>query len=207
MISIDSIKDIEQLIHTSESGYFNIDPDLLVDPNIFKLVKKDNGFSFHYIFKKDHAIFISVEDKIIRKINFTKQNEKGFYTSFRENDLPTILIFDQYLNKNNFIWKNGNNLKRTNEFKPTSIKFNKDFNVFSYSKSEKSKIYPSYINFSNNLNKIIGCIIRFYDKELNITNVCNEFPDILNIKEDDCYDLSKNIFTKEILKLKEIVKY
>lgn len=207
MLIIKNIKDLDKLINTNESAYFEINTDSLVNPKIFDLFDTTKKLSFKYLFKEKHAMIIEVENKVIRKINFTRKSEDGLYKSFRENDLPTILYFDKYLKKTEFTWKNGNELIRSNQFKPISIIFKKEYDIFSYVKPKNSEIYPSYINFSKINNKISGCVFRFYDKEFNITNIEKEFPNIFNATEEDCYDLSKNILTKEILTLKEIIKY
>lgn len=207
MIIINNIKDIKKLVNINESALFNIHPNLLIYPFVLNSIKNNENFQFHYFFEHNKAMFIEVEEKVIIKIVFFKCNNKMEYKEFRDNDLPTILKFDKDLNKTYFIWKSENELKRANQLKPITISFNKDYNIFSYIRPEKSNIYPSYIIYNKIEDKIDDIIIRFYNKDLNIKNVQEEFPDIINATEEDCYDLSKKILTNDILKLKKIINY
>lgn len=210
MIFIENVSDLFLLVDNDESSHFLVDPNNLInDIFLCEHIKSDKQI-YKFFYKNDlqekKFIELTIDNNLIIEKNFYLI-ENGKNICYRSNDRPTNLIYNCNGTLSNESWRKGLIYFRINHLAPTSISYKENVIIFIYSNYDKKKISISNIIYHKKTKKIISFSIKIFNKKIYLSDLKKEFPHIVEITKEDCYDLSKRILTKEILDLKELEYY
>lgn len=193
------IKDKETLI----KALFSVDEQgIFEDINYFldnKIIISCSKNYYEYVINKTESIRFFIKKNLIICISFLKYNSNQL-VGYRDNDLPALITFgktDEVLAKQ---WFFNGEPYRDSIFKPISIeKTGEQDYIFNYNIDKKSIISVSYVLVKNNT--IINGKFFINNQTVELSKLIELFPDLPEITFDDCYDLSVNIFTPELVNL------
>jgi len=210
MIFIENFSDLFLLVDNDEPFKFLIEPKKIIN-DIFickseKTDKQTYAFFYKNTLEDKKIIELTIYNNIIIEKNFYLI-ENGKNICYRENEKPTEIIYNYDGSISYESWKKGLFYFRSNYLTPTSISYKENVMIFVYTNSENKKISISDIIYDKNKKTIISCSMKIFNKKLDLFDVIKEFPNILETNEEDCFDLSKRILTKDILDLKELEYY
>lgn len=184
---------LKALFSIDEQGVFE-DINYFLDNKIISCSKD----YYEYFYNKTDSIRFFLKKNTIICISFLKYNSNRL-VGHRDNDLPALITFgkrDEVLTKQ---WFFNGEPYRDSIFKPSSIeKTGEQDYIFSYNIDKKSIISVSYVLVKNNT---INGKFLINNQTIELSKLVELFPDIPELTLEDCYDLSQNIFTPELVHL------
>lgn len=192
------IKDKDTLI----KALFSIDEQgIFKDINYFldeKIIRHVSAY-YEYKINDSESINFDIKKNKITSITFVQFNSNKILIH-RSNDLPAVIDFEKSGEILLEQWFFNGNPWRENIFKPTSIeKSGESDYVFSYRIDKNSIISVSYILIKNHI--LIDGQFIINNNKVGLAALKQLIPDLTEITLNDCYDLSENIFTPELVNL------
>jgi len=192
------IKDKETLLNAlfsvDEQGVFE-SINYFLDEEIIRHVST----YYEYKINDSDSINFDIKKNKIMSITFVQFNSNKILIH-RSNDLPAVIDFEKSGEVLLKQWFFNGDPYRKNIFTPTSIeKVGISDYIFNYSIQKKSIISVSYLLIKNNT--LIDGQFLVNNKTVGLPALKQLIPDHPEITLNDCYDLSENIFTPELVNL------
>lgn len=220
MKKITVFEDLLTLEHDDQCVMFVVSPYSLVNENFFVLSDGDESAVF-CLKISDTCFIMLVYNHKTKQIDFKEFNsDVDCSVIARKDSLPTTIHYDKKGNIAITEWLYVNGWGRDDRFTPTKIdymfKLNKMKNVYMFTygrvnKKEMDKdlnynnVSISYIIYNLSTDSVIDASFNYCGKKMNLREMSQHFPNLMNMNLDDCYDMSKNVFTDDLVTLVDML--
>jgi hypothetical protein len=218
--NITAFEDLLTLEHDDQCVVFVVSPYSLVNENFFVL--SDGEESAVFCLKISDTCFIM----LVYRHNTKQINFKEFHSDdectvvYRKESLPTTIHYDEKGNIKIKEWFYKIGWGRDNRFTPSKIDYMfklhkiKNLHMFTYSRVNKKEmdkdlnynnVFINYIIYNTAIDSVIDASFHYCGKKLNLREMSEHFPNLVNMNLDDCYDMSKRIFTDDLVILVDMM--
>lgn len=204
---LDSLK--EALMTDNKSGRFIKPIKEFIKEGILLEVDNRKCYRLNLDDNADEMIEFQIKSDQISFKSYQKKI-KGRYNYHRDNDLPANITYNDNGDAYYFQWFINGYARRDHIMKPIKIENKNGIWQFfyKYDISETCLFAVDYIHYNQSIkeNKVIkvGIEYKYSYFEHNLIKARTIIPEIDKLTFEDCFDLSKNIFTADYITLLEM---
>lgn len=207
MLLITNIDDLKEcLLSVEKTGRFVTPVQEFVKSGA--IIKPENRNEYIYMLDDLHTVCFQLSGDIISFKGFQKKPEKH-YIFHRLNNLPCSLFYLKNGNLNTTSWYVDGIAVRDNPMQPVVVdRRDGDYWTFQYATTDDRFFEMSHIIYDKRTKgswRVIDMLARQRGKNINFKEIKKLFPFVEDITFDDCYDLSKNIFTADQVTLMRMI--
>jgi hypothetical protein len=202
--TIDQLK--ECLLSVEQTGRFVTPVKEFVKAG--QIIKPENRNEYIYVLDDLHTIYFQLSEDLIVFKGFQIKPEKH-YIFHRLDNLPCSLFYLKNGNLNTTSWYVNGIAVRDNPMQPVVVdRRDGDFWTFQYATSDDGCFEMSHIIYDKRKKgewRVMDMLARRRGQNMNFKEIKKQFPFVEDITFEDCYDLSKNIFTADQVTLMRMI--